>query len=82
MYDHKIHFNPFQLIVTKLRLDEIIIVWCHVCATNVSIRYSGNREHDQDGDSVIKVYWDGLLLGGYLTGGFLVLCDAHKRCCI
>ena len=31
-------FTPFQLIVTKLRLDEII-VWCHVCAMNVSIHY-------------------------------------------
>ena len=50
-------FNPFQLIVTKLRLDEII-VWCHVCAMNVSIHDCyGNREHDQDGDSVINVYW-------------------------
>ena len=48
--------TPFQLIVTKLRLDEIK-VWCHVNAMNVSIRYCyGNREHDQDGDSVIKVY--------------------------
>ena len=31
-------FTQFQLIVTKLRLDEII-VWCHVCAMNVSIHY-------------------------------------------
>ena len=49
-------FTSFQLIVTKLRLDEII-VWCHVCAMNVSIHYCyGNREHDQDGDSVTKVH--------------------------
>ena len=50
-------FTLFQLIVTKMRLDEII-VWCHVCAMNVSIHCCcGNREHDQDGDSVITVYW-------------------------
>ena len=49
-------FTPFQLIVIKLRLDEII-VWCHVCAMNVSILYCyGNMEHDQDRDRVIKVY--------------------------
>ena len=42
-------FTQFQLIATKLRLDEIT-VWCHVCAMNVSIHYCyGNREHDQDG---------------------------------
>ena len=46
-----------RLIVTKLRLDEIMIVWCHVCAMNVSIHYCyGNRERDQDGDSMMKVY--------------------------
>ena len=50
-------FTSFQLIVTKLRRDEII-VWCHVCALNVSIHYcSRNREHYQDCDSVVKVYW-------------------------
>ena len=31
-------FTPFILIVTKLRLEEIM-VWCHVCAMNVDIRY-------------------------------------------
>ena len=49
-------FTPIQLIITKLRLDEIL-VWCHVCAKNVSIHYCDrNREYDQDGDSVKKVY--------------------------
>ena len=44
--------TPFQLIVTKLRLGEII-VWCYVCEMNVSIHYCyGNRPHGQDGDSV------------------------------
>ena len=42
-------------LLTKLRRDEII-VWCHVCAMNISIHNVGNREHYQDGDSVIKVY--------------------------
>ena len=49
-------FTQFQLTVTKLRLDEII-VWCHICAMNLAfITYIGNREHDQDGDGVMKVY--------------------------
>ena len=47
-------FTPFQLTITKQRLDELI-VWYHVHAMNISIHYHGNREHDQDGDSVIKV---------------------------
>ena len=44
-------FTPFQLIVTKLRLDGTI-VWCHVCAMNVGIHQCyGNREH------VYNVLW-------------------------
>ena len=31
-------FTPFQLTVTKLRLDQII-VWCLVCVMNVSILF-------------------------------------------
>ena len=40
-----------------MRLDEII-VWCHVCAMNAIgfISVFGKGEHDQDGDSVMKVY--------------------------
>ena len=35
-------FTPFQPIVTKLRLDEII-VWCHVCAMNVLLIFTLNK---------------------------------------
>ena len=52
-------FTPFQLIVTNLRLDEII-VWCHVtryeCQLSLLHYCYGNREHDQKGDSAIKVH--------------------------
>ena len=47
-------FTPFQLIVTKLRLDEII-VWCLAQWMLAFITVLGNREHDRDGESVIKV---------------------------
>ena len=55
-------FTPFKLILTKLRLDEII-VWCHVSAMNVSIHYCyGNREHDRYGDSVIIDLYHGVAI--------------------
>ena len=41
--------------VTKLRLDKII-VWYHVRWMKAFITVLGNREHNQDGDSVKKVY--------------------------
>ena len=46
-------FTPFQLIVTKLRLDKIT-VWYHVCVTNAIV--IDNREHDQDGDRSISLF--------------------------
>ena len=48
-------FTSFQLIVTKVRLDEII-VWCNAQWMLAFIAVIGNREYNQDGDSMIKVY--------------------------
>ena len=56
-------FTPFQFIVTKPRLDEII-VWFHALLMLAFITVIGNREHDQDGDSVVNVYYIGSFNSG------------------
>ena len=60
-------FTPFKLIVTKLRLDEII-VWCHVCAMNVSIHSCYWKQGTfTNGDSVVKPFTIRLRTNYYFT---------------
>ena len=79
--DH-LDFTPFQRIVTKLKVGEII-VWCHVCAMNVRIHYCyWNREHDQDGDSLIQVYSsmvEGRQSGALKLNFNVAYIDCHAR---
>ena len=55
-------FNAYSLadmnVVTTLRLDKII-AWCHAQWMLAFITLIGNRKHDEDGDSRIKVYSQG-----------------------
>ena len=71
-------FTPLQHIVTKLRLDEII-VWCHFYAMNVSIPYCyRNREHDQDGDSVIGNWVNhSLMMSSWILFRIIPICTSY-----